>query len=416
MKNENIYDVCVVGGGPAGMMAAIAAAKEGAKVILLEKNKKLGQKLLLTGGGRCNITNAEFDNKKLVSFYGKKGKFLFPAFSVFGPQEVIDFFEEEKVKTKIERGGRVFPKTNKAEHVLKAFVLALRRLEVDVALNAKVHRFSLSGDKIKKIVLKNKREVFARNYILATGGMAYPLTGSTGDGIRFLPALNHQIERVKPVLTPLIIKEHIFYSLQGLSLKNIELTVMQEKKKLKAFGECMFTHYGLSGPVPLELSKEIGEMLELGEVKLFLDVKPALDIKKLDERIRRDFQKYSNKRFKNSLEDLLPKKMIPVIIALSKINPDKKVNEITKEERMRLARLLKKIEMSVAGLAGFELAITSSGGVPLNEIDDKTMKSKKIENLFFAGEIIDVDGPTGGFNLQLCWSSGFVAGKSAAKK
>ncbi len=416
MKKENIYDVAVIGGGPAGMIAAIAAAEEGASVILLEKNKKPGKKLLLTGGGRCNITNAEFDIKKLVANYGKNGKFLFPAFSSFGPEEVIKFFEEEKVKTKIERGNRVFPKTNKAEHVLKALLLSLRRLKVDVVCDAKVHRFSISKGIIKKVVLKSKKEIPANNYILATGGMAYPLTGSTGDGIRFLPSFDHQVERVRPVLTPLIVREKIFHSLQGLSLKNIEITAIQEKKKIKGFGECMFTHYGLSGPVPIELSKEIGEMLDIGEVKLILDLKPALAITKLDERIRRDFQKYSNKRFKNSLDDLLPKKMIPVVITISRINPEKKVNEITKEERTVLVNLLKKMEMTIVGLAGFELAITNSGGVPLNEVDDKTMRSKKINNLFFAGDILDVDGPTGGFNLQLCWSSGYIAGKNAAKK
>ncbi len=406
-----IYDVVVIGGGPAGMMAAVRASELGAKVILIEKNKKLGKKLLLTGNGRCNITNAEFDLKNLVSHYGKNGRFLFPLFSYFGPKEVIRFFEEEKLKTKTERGQRVFPKSNKAESVLNLFLKIFKKNDVTVLCNTKIHRLSVKDGKIRKIVLDNKKEICARNYIIATGGFAYPVTGSTGDGIRWAKSVGHSTEEEKPVLVPLKIKESWVKDLQGLGLKNVEIEVFPFK--IKRFGELLFTHYGLTGPIILDVSKEIGEIK--GEVKIYLDLKPALDYKKLDLRLQRDFEKYSNKPFKNSLDDLLPSKMIPVVVRMSGIDGNKKVNEITKEERRVVVSLLKKMEMTVSGLMGFDLAITSSGGVSLNEIENKTMKSKRISNLFFAGEIINVDGPTGGFNLQVCWSTGYVAGENAAK-
>jgi predicted Rossmann fold flavoprotein len=408
---KDTYDVIIIGGGPAGMMAAVRASELGAKVILIEKNKKLGKKLLLTGNGRCNITSAEFDLKILVSRYGKNGRFLFPLFASFGPQGVIDFFEKENLKIKVERGQRVFPKSNKAESVLSLFIKILKRNNVTVLCNTKVHRFSIKDRKVKKIVLDNKKEICARNYIIATGGFAYPVTGSTGDGIRWAKTTGHLTVEERPVLVPLKIKESWVKDLQGLGLKNVEIEIFPSK--IKRFGELLFTHYGLTGPIILDVSKEIGEIK--GEVKIHLDLKPALDYKKLDLRLQRDFQKNSNKLFKNSLDDLLPSKMIPVIVKMSKIEEDKKVNEITKEERKGLVSLLKKMEMTACGLMGFELAITSSGGVSLDDIDNKTMKSKKINNLFFAGEIIDVDGPTGGFNLQLCWSTGHVAGENATK-
>jgi predicted Rossmann fold flavoprotein len=414
MEKENIFDVAIIGGGPGGMMSAIRASDLGAKVILLEKNKKLGRKLLLTGNGRCNITNATFDLKNLVSSYGKKGKFLFPLFTRFGPKDVVDFFEKEKLKIKIERGKRVFPKSNKAESVLKVFLKVLKRNGVVVLCNSKVHRLSLKNNKIRKIVLDNKKEIFAKNYIIATGGFAYPMTGSTGDGIRWSKTVGHKVEKEHPVLVPLKIKEPWVKELQGLGLKNIEIEVVSGKKKIKRFGELLFTHYGVTGPIILDISKEVGGMLK-EEVKIFLDLKPRLDYKKLDERLQRDFQKYSNKLFKNGLDDLLPKKMILIVIKMTNIDENKKINEITRDERKTLLNLLKRMEMTVDDLMGFDLAITSCGGVSLDEIDNKTMRSKKISNLFFAGEIIDIDGPTGGFNLQLCWSTGYVAGESAIK-
>ena len=266
-----------------------------------------------------------------------------------------------------------------------------------------------------RVVLKDGRELTARNYIIATGGKSFPGTGSTGEGYLWLEKLGHKIEKLRPALVPLRIKESWVKSCQGLSLKNVKLTVFQDnKKKDSRFGEMLFTHFGVSGPIVLDLSFKTGELLEKGEVSLALDLKPALDFETLHKRVRSDFLKYGNKLYKNSLDDLLPQKMVPVVIELSGINPLKKVNEITKEERMGLAKLLKGMKMQVSGLLGFDMAIITSGGVSLKEIDAKTMRSKLVENLFLAGEIINLYGPTGGYNLQLCWSTGYLAGKSSA--
>lgn len=414
-KEEKIFDVAVIGAGPAGMIASGRAGEVGASVVLLEKNKKIGQKLLLTGNGRCNITNAEPDIKKLVSFYGKNGRFLFPAFSFFGVKETIAFFNKNNVPTKIERGRRVFPKSNKAKDVLRSLWRYMNKNKVTVVCDAEVHRLSCSNGKIKKIILRNKRTIVAENYIICTGGLSYSKTGSTGSGLRWAVSLGHKLQETTPALVPIKIKEDWTKELKGLSLKNVELSIVQGKKKIKVFGECLFTHFGMSGPIILEKSKEIGEMLQNGEVKIYLDMKPALEEKVLDERVRRDFQKYSKKLFKNALDDLLPSKMISVFINLSNIEENKEVNKITKEERKRLVGLLKKMEMTVDGLMGIDMAIVTSGGVSLNEIDEKTMQSKIIKNLYFAGEVIDIDGPTGGFNLQACWSTGCLAGENAGK-
>lgn len=415
LTEKNIFDVVVIGGGPAGIMAAGKAAEDGASVIIIEKNRKLGRKLLLTGGGRCNITNAEPDIKKLVSAYGENGKFLFRAFSIFGTREVISFFNERKVKTKTERGKRVFPADDKAQSVLRALNTYLKEKEVTMLLSADVHRLSLKDGKIKKVVLKKGGEVYGKNYIIATGGKSYSSTGSSGDGLRWAAKLGHSLTDTSPVLVPLKIKENWIKDLQGLSLKNVKISIKGDKKE-KHVGECVFTHFGISGPVILKLSKKIGEIKKRKEeVILSLDLKPGLDEKTLDQRLQKDFKNYTNKDFKNSLKDLLPSKIIPLIVSLSEIDPEKKVNRITKEERKKLVRALKNLEMTVKELMGFSMAIVTSGGVSLSEIDDQTMGSKKIHNLFFAGEVIDVDGITGGFNLQMCWSTGYLAGKGAAK-
>lgn len=406
-------DVAVVGAGPAGIMAAGRAAELGGRVVLVEKNKKPGRKLLLTGKGRCNITNAEFDLRKLVENYGKNGRFLFRAFSVFGPKEVIEFFENLGVKTKTERGRRVFPLSDKSEDVRRALVDLLIKNRVSVRCNSEVVRIVCRNHKIEKLILKNG-EITARNYIFCTGGKAYPATGSTGDGFKWARDLGHRVTALSPALVPIRTKESWVKELQGLSLKNVEISVFQRGKKERSeFGECLFTHFGLSGPIILEISKMVGELLKGGEVSLSLDLKPALDFAKLDKRIQRDFKKYQNKSFKNSLADLLPRKLIPVIVKLSKIDPEKQVNGITREERHNLVKLFKNLGMTARGLSGFDSAIITSGGISLAEINDKMMRSKIIDNLFFAGEIIDVDGPTGGFNLQICWSTGRLAGENA---
>ena len=412
-NNQKIrFDAAVIGAGPAGMIAAGRAAELGAKVILIEKNRSAGKKLILTGKGRCNITNAEFDLRKLVENYGKNGKFLFHAFSIFGPKQVIDFFGKLGLKTKIERGKRVFPASNKSEHVLKALLKYLAKNKVKIIYNSKVRKVVSQNQKIEKLIL-NKKEIKAKNYIFCTGGKSYALTGSTGDGFKWAAELGHDIKELRPALVPIKTKEKWVKELQGLSLKNVEITVFQAgKKEFSKFGECLFTHFGLSGPIILEMSKKVGMLLQKGNVKLVLDLKPSLNSQKLNKRIQRDFGKYSNKMFKNALSDLLPKKLIPIIIELSKIDPIKKVNNITKQERNKLAKLLKALEMNVVSVLGFDSAIVTSGGISLKQINHKNMKSKIIDNLFFAGEIIDIDGPSGGFNLQNCWSTGYLAGEN----
>jgi hypothetical protein len=409
------FDVIVIGGGPAGMIAAGRAAESGAAVLLLEKNKRLGEKLLITGKGRCNITRAEFDSRILAKAYARKGDFLISPFSVFGVEETISFFNKKGLKTKIERGQRVFPQSNKAKDVLIILLNYLRQGEVKIMANQTVKNVVTKDKKITKIVLSDRRALIARNYIIATGGKAFPGTGSTGDGYRWLKKMGHTIEKPKPALVPVKIKESWPKKNQGLSLKNVGLTVLQnDKKKDTRFGEMIFTHFGISGPIVLDLSYGIGQLLEKGRVKISLDLKPALDFEALDKRVQSDFKKYSNKLFRNALDDLLPQKIIQSVIKLSGIDPSKKVNKITKEERHRLVRLLKNMEMEATGLLGFDMAIITAGGVAVREIEAKTMQSKIIDNLFLAGEVINLHGPTGGYNLQLCWSTGYLAGQSAA--
>lgn len=411
---EKIYDVAVVGAGPAGMIAAGRAAELGAKAVLIEKNSRPGLKILITGKGRCNITNAEFDLRKLVENYGKNGKFLFRAFSVFGPQRTIDFFNHYGLKTKVERGKRVFPVSDNAKDVIRVLIKYLKENKVDIMYGSKVLDVYFENKKIKKLILE-KGEIAAKNYIFCTGGKSYPATGSTGDGFDWAKNLGHGVVGPEPALVPIKIKEGWVKELQGLSLKNVQITVLQNNfKKRKEFGECLFTHFGLSGPIVLDMSKEVGQLLKNGKVNLSLDLKPALDSAALDKRIQGDFLKYQNRAFKNCLADLLPRKLIPAVVKLSQINPEKKVNSVAKEERRNLVGLLKNLEMTVSGILGFEIAIVTAGGISLKEINDKTMRSKIIDNLFFAGEIIDIDGPSGGFNLQNCWSTGYLAGQSAS--
>lgn len=407
------------------MMAAGRAAELGAKVALLEKNESLGRKLLITGKGRSNVTRAEFNPRELVKKYGKEGDFLLHALLIFGPRETVDFFEKRGLKMKVERGKRIFPETDSARDVLNVLIGYLKENRVEIITNAQVEEIAKEGNKISKIILKNGREQFsAKNYILCTGGKAFPGTGSTGDGYSWAEKLGHKVNKLRPALVPIKIQEDWVKSLQGLSLKNVELSVLQNgKKKDSRFGELLFTHFGLSGPIVLDLSSHVGELLDLpagrqekSEVKLSLDLKPALNMEVLDKRIQSDFEKYKNKFFKNSLDDLLPQKLISAVMGFSGIDPLKKVNSITKEERKVLVKILKNMEMKVSSLLGFESAIVTSGGILLREIDSKTMKSKIVNNLFFAGEIIDLHGPTGGYNLQVCWSTGYLAGQNAVDK
>ncbi|MFH1180947.1 MAG: NAD(P)/FAD-dependent oxidoreductase [bacterium] len=409
------FDIAVIGGGPAGIMAAGRAGELGRKVVLLEKNASLGRKLLITGKGRGNITRADFNPLELVKKYGREGDFLLRPLAAFSVEKTIEFFEKRGLKTKVERGKRIFPESDKASDVLNILTGYLKKSGVEIMTSSGVKKIIKKNNEIERVILNNNKTITAKNYIICSGGKSYPGTGSTGDGYKWVEEMGHKVERLKPALVPLKIKESWPKMAQGLSLKNIELAVFQNgKKKDSRFGELLFTHFGISGPIVLDLSGAIGGLLDMGEVELALDLKPALNFQILDKRIQSDFLKYGSKFFKNSLSDLLPKKLIPIIIELSEISPLKKVNEITREERQKLVKLLKELKMAVLSLLGFETAIITSGGVSLKEIDSRTMKSKIIENLFFAGEIINLHGPTGGYNLQLCWSTGYLAGQSAS--
>ncbi len=409
------YGVAIIGGGPAGMIAAGRAGELGARVILVEKNKNLGRKLLITGKGRCNITNKTDKPREFINKFGKNGEFLFSAFSRFGIKETINFFENLGVETKIERGGRVFPVSDKSQDILNALINYLRKSNVRIKLNSEVKEIVKKNNRIEKVVLANNEEIMADKFIICTGGKSYPKTGSTGDGYEWAQKMGHKIIKPTPSLVPIETKENWVGSLQGVSLKNVSVALFQNNKEFDfRFGEMLFTHFGLSGPIILDLSKKIGELITTGEVILKIDFKPALDFLKLDKRLQRDFKR--NKDFKNYLPELLPRKLGDLIVRFSKISPDKKLNSITKEERKKLIDVLKGLKLTVKGLIGFSQAIVTSGGVDLKEIDSKTMRSKIIKNLYFAGEILDIDGPTGGYNLQVCWTTGYVAGEGVVHR
>ena len=412
-KTQEKFDVVVIGGGPAGMTAAIKASEKGLKVVLIEKNPLFGKKLLLTGGGRCNITQAEFNDKKFIEKLGKKGQFFFSPLSVFGVKAVIDFFEKNGLATKVERGGRVFPVSDKSKDVLNTLLKCLNKNNVKFLLEQEVTGFDVKEGKIEKVKLKEK-DILGKSFIISTGGKAYPGTGSTGDGYLWASEMGHKIIKPMPSLVSIVTKERWVCNLAGLTLKNVEVSIFQNNKKQAfRFGEMIFTHFGLSGPIILDLSKKIGELMLLGKVVLKIDLKPALDFLTLDKRLQRDFQ--GNRYFKNYLSELVPQKLSDLIIKKTNISPEKKLSLVTKEERKKIIETLKGLELTVQGTTGFGQAIITSGGIDLKEIDSKTMKSKIIKNLFFAGEVIDLDGPTGGYNLQICWSTGYVAGGNAIK-
>ncbi|MBU1177998.1 NAD(P)/FAD-dependent oxidoreductase [Patescibacteria group bacterium] len=410
------YNLAVIGGGPAGMMAAGQAAELGSRVVLLEKNEQLGIKLLLAGKGRCNITNAEEDLSKFINSYGRNGRFLYSALHKFSNREVVEFFVDRGVKTKIERGGRVFPASDNAREVVSCLEKYLADNRVEIKFNSAVEKIIIgSGNKkIAKVILKNGGEIVADNFVLAAGGKSYPGTGSTGDAYKWLKEMGHTVVEPRPALTPVIVKEKIVKKLEGLSLKNVEVSLWGKRKLDSCFGEALFTGNGLSGPIILNLSEKVSEN-EAKDLKIKIDFKPALDYPTLDKRIQRDFAEQNNKQFKNSLNKLLPQKLIPVIIELSGIEGNRKVNEVTRTERKKIVKLLKEFELSVVGLVGFTKAIVTSGGVELKEVDPQTMKSKIIDNLYFAGEILDINGPTGGYNLQVAWSTGYLAGESSLR-
>ena len=411
--------VIVIGGGPAGMMSAISSAESGNDVTIIEKMQSLGRKLLITGKGRCNITSS-LDMDEFIKNIPGNGMFLYSAFKNYTNQDIIKLLKEEGLEVKEERGNRIFPVTDKSLDVLKCFEKKLKSLNVNIILNTKVKEI-LVEDNIVKGVKTEKEIINADKVILATGGKSYPLTGSTGDGYVMAQKLGHTVTKINPSLVPLeAFDKETCKNLQGLSLKNIQIELIDKNKNkviYEDFGEMLFTHFGVSGPTILSSSahlvryKNIQQLFNENKISLKIDFKPALSEEKLNDRILRDFNEEKNKMFRNSLDKLLPQKLIPTIIKISGINPNKKVNEITKIERKNLVKLLKNFEITIKGFRSIDEAIITSGGIKIKEINPKTMESKIIKGLYFAGEIIDVDAYTGGFNLQIAYSTGYTAGK-----
>lgn len=401
------YNKIIIGAGPAGLFAAIFAKQKGEKVLILEKNNSIGKKLAITGKGRCNITNYTLDIKDLVSKYKKNGKFLYHAFSEFSVEDTLEFFKSIGIKTKVERGDRVFPESDDAYEIIeKMFAL----VKDNILLNCDVQEIIVEKNKIEGI--KTNKGIFtADKYILATGGKSYPLTGSDGYGYTLAKSLGHTIIEPKPALVPVMTIESWVKDLAGLGLKNIRMDVYQDNKKVfSKFGELLFTHTGISGPIVIDCSREIGDLLTKGDVKVMIDLKPALSYPVLKERINSDLTDAGNKAIKNSLSHLLPSSLIPVIISLSHIDPEEKASQLSKDSRNTLLHSLKELTLTISAIGDWNSAIVTDGGVEIKEIDPNTMQSKIIDNLYFAGEIIDVYGPTGGFNLQMCWSTGYLAG------
>lgn len=404
--------VLVVGGGAAGMFASIIAARNGHEVHVFEKNEKLGKKLFITGKGRCNITNAG-DMDTLFSSVVSNSKFLYSSFYGYTNQDVIQFFENLGVRTKIERGDRVFPESDHSSDVIRAMEKEMKRLGVDIYLYTRVLNVHAQNGRFLDVELADGTKVGGDACIVATGGLSYRSTGSTGDGYRFATENGHQIAECMPSLVPMETKESWVGELQGLSLRNVTASIYQGKKQLyQEFGEMLFTHYGVSGPLIIGASSYVGKKLKNQELRLEIDLKPALSAEQLDQRVLRDFEENHNKQFKNAIGRLFPSKLIPVMIELSGIDPEKKVNVISREERQKFVHLIKHLTMTLTGLRDYNEAIITKGGIKTKEIDPGTMESKYVEGLYFVGEVLDLDALTGGFNLQIAWSTAYAAGSS----
>ena len=409
--------VIVVGGGAAGMFAAIAAAKNGHQVTLYEKNEKLGKKIFITGKGRCNITNAA-DMEELFDAVVTNSKFLYSSFYGYTNQNVIDFFEDAGVPVKIERGNRVFPISDHSSDVIRALEREMKKVGVKVCLNTEVKSVEAEKGKFNKVVLKDTTTQTADACIVATGGLSYRSTGSTGDGFRFAENVGHKVTQCFPSLVPMETKEPWICELQGLSLRNVEAKILDGKKELyKDFGEMLFTHFGVSGPLIISASSYVGKKFmdkngQKKELTLEIDLKPALTEEQLDQRVLRDFEENHNRQFKNAITKLFPTKLIPVMLELGGIDPEKKVNSKEKEERKQFVHLIKHFRMTLTGLRDYPEAIITKGGVNVKEIDPGTMESKLVKGLYFAGEVLDLDALTGGFNLQIAWSTGYAAGNA----
>ena len=404
--------VLIIGGGAAGMMAAIAAGYNGNEVHLFEKNDRLGKKIFITGKGRCNITNASsIENHFSNIIYNEK--FLYSAYNNFSSEDICNMIESTGVETKIERGNRVFPLSDKSSDVIWALDKMMKDIGVNVHLKSEITKIENSNNKVI-LIDKHNNKFTGDKCIVATGGMSYETTGSTGDGYKFAEKMGHTVSKTYPSLVPFNIKEEMCKQLQGLSLKNIKLTITDEKGKVyfQEQGEMLFTHFGISGPLVLSASCYICDKFKEHDFYAYIDLKPALDKETLDKRILKDFNENINKNFNNSLDKLLPKKMIEPIIELCNIDPYKKVNEITKEEREILVENIKKIPLTISGTRGFNEAIITRGGISVKDINPKTMESKIVPNMYFVGEVLDLDAKTGGYNLQIAWSTGYLAGSS----
>lgn len=411
-------NVIVIGGGPAGMMAAITAAEYGNNVTIIEKNSDFGKKLLITGKGRCNITSSLYMSEFIKNTPGN-WQFLYSAFQNYTNTDIIDFLKNQGLEVKEERGNRIFPVTDKSIDVLNCFKSKINELKIKKLFNTRVQKILVQNGEV--LGVRTEKEIIQTDkIILATGGKSYPLTGSTGDGYLIAKNIGHKVTEIRPSLVPLVIYEkNECKEMQGLSLRNVGIKIIDESKNkliYEDFGEMIFTHFGISGPTILSGSahlvryKEIDNLMKEQKIKLQIDLKPALTEEQLDERILRDFKEFKNKQFKHALDKLLPQKMIPIVIEKTKINEEKRVNEITKEERRNLVKVLKKFELTIKDFRPVEEAIITSGGINIKEINPKTMESKLVKGLYFAGEIIDVDSYTGGFNLQIAYSTGYTAG------
>ena len=412
---EEVFDVAVIGGGPAGMMAAGRAAALGARVVLVEKNTTLGKKLLITGGGRCNVTNAELDTKKLLEKFKDSGKFLFSPFSQWSVQETLDFFHGRGMPTKEEAEKRVFPLSNTAQSVWDTLVTYLREGSVTVISGAPVLRLVVKEGRIVAAEARSGRTIYAKSFVLATGGTSHPETGSTGDGYLWLRTLGHSVEEASAALVPIAVKEHDVSRAAGVSLADAKITLFQnETKQAQGRGKVLITHVGLSGPGVLNLSRDIGELLKYGEVMVELDLLPSEGYEKVNARLQEIFALESNKKLKNVLGGTVPPALVPLLLSRAGVDGEVACNSITREARVRLMKTLKHMRFEASHLLGMDKAIITAGGVPLTEIDLKTMRSLKCENLYLVGDLLNINRPSGGYSLQLCWTTGFVAGSAAA--
>jgi predicted Rossmann fold flavoprotein len=411
---EHVWDVAVIGGGPAGMMAAAQAAHAGASVILIEKNKELGKKLLITGGGRCNVTNGELDNKKFLAKFKDSGKFLFSPFSQWSVRESLEFFHARGMPTKEEAEQRVFPLSNRSQSVWDTLVGYLKENDVTVHSHAQVLKLHANGSDITSAEVRGGKTIRARSFILATGGTSHPETGSSGDGYKWLRELGHSVNDASAALVPVALKEPASGA-AGVSVQNAKVTLYQnEAKQAQQKGKILFTHVGLSGPCILNMSRDINELLKYGVVVIEIDLLPDMGYEKVNAALQNAFKENSNKKIKNALKGILAPALIPFVLKTASIDPETFCNSVTRDARVRLMRTLKHFRFEVKGLLGMEKAIITAGGLALTEIDFKNMRSLKYHNLYVVGDILDISRPSGGYSLQLCWTTGFVAGSAAA--